>query len=126
MTGGKLGGRPAAEPSPNLSREITGEGFGASRPRARASTKQNLTPKYFVYDREQSSALRTTLRLILGAGVTPAEGSVKPTAGFTSGPSRGQDVGGAIGYGHDRAYGMADYAGRNQRRVDDCYVARAA
>ena len=34
-------------------------------------------------DREQSSALRTTLRLIPGAGVTPAEGSVKPTAGFT-------------------------------------------
>src|SRR5271154_2120737 len=34
-------------------------------------------------DREQSSALRTTLRLIPGAGVTPAEGSVKPNAGFT-------------------------------------------
>jgi hypothetical protein len=27
--------------------------------------------------------MRATLRLILGAGVTPAEGSVKPTAGFT-------------------------------------------
>src|SRR5271163_5116205 len=38
---------------------------------------------YFYGDREQSSALRTTLRLIPGAGVTPAEGSVKPTAGFT-------------------------------------------
>ena len=37
----------------------------------------------FISDREQSSALRTTLRLIPGAGVTPAEGSVKPTAGFT-------------------------------------------
>ena len=36
-----------------------------------------------LFDREQSSALRATLRLILGAGVTPAEGSVKPTAGFT-------------------------------------------
>ena len=34
-------------------------------------------------DLEQSSALRATLRLTLGAGVTPAEGSVKPTAGFT-------------------------------------------
>ena len=34
-------------------------------------------------DREQSSALRATLRLLLRAGVTPAEGSVKPTAGFT-------------------------------------------
>jgi hypothetical protein len=33
--------------------------------------------------REQSSALRATLRLTLGAGVTPAEGSVKPIAGFT-------------------------------------------
>src|SRR5271156_681672 len=39
-------------------------------------------------DREQSSALRATLRLIPGAGVTPAEGSVKPTAVFTFGDDR--------------------------------------
>jgi hypothetical protein len=31
---------------------------------------------------EQKGVL-AILRLILGAGVTPAEGSVKPTAGFT-------------------------------------------
>jgi hypothetical protein len=31
---------------------------------------------------EQSSALRATLRLTLGAGVTPAQGSLKPTVGF--------------------------------------------
>jgi len=34
-------------------------------------------------DREQSSALRATLRLTPGAGVTPAEGGVEPTAGST-------------------------------------------
>jgi hypothetical protein len=33
-------------------------------------------------DREQSSALRATLRLILGAGVTPAQGGAEPTEGF--------------------------------------------
>jgi len=37
----------------------------------------------WIYVTEQSSAPRATLRLIPGAGVTPAEGSVKPTAGFT-------------------------------------------
>src|SRR5271156_4420533 len=35
-------------------------------------------------DRERSSALRATLRLTVGAGLSPAEGSVKPTAGFTA------------------------------------------
>src|ERR1700693_1060616 len=52
---------------------------------------QNLTPNPFprrkwnrIYaDREQSSALRATLRLTPGAGVTPAEGGVEPIAGST-------------------------------------------
>ena len=35
-----------------------------------------------IYVREQKGVL-AILRLLLGAGVTPAEGSVKPTAGFT-------------------------------------------
>ena len=35
----------------------------------------------FITDREQSSALRATLRLILGAGVTPAQGGAEPTEG---------------------------------------------
>ena len=35
----------------------------------------------FYSDREQSSALRATLRLIPGAGVTPAQGGTEPTGG---------------------------------------------
>src|SRR5271155_4288089 len=53
--------------------------------RERALLGREAAPHLGFYcDREQSSALRTTLRLIPGAGVTPAEGSVKPTAGFTT------------------------------------------
>src|ERR1700689_183237 len=53
------------------------------RQRTRAPGQWKREPELRFYsDREQSSALRTTLRLIPGAGVTPAEGSVKPTAGF--------------------------------------------
>src|SRR5271155_5292243 len=52
--------------------------------RERALLGREAAPHLGFYcDRKKSSALRTTLRLIPGAGVTPAEGSVKPTAGFT-------------------------------------------
>jgi hypothetical protein len=59
--------RPAAGPS----RKVTGEVNSAPlRPPPEETSEQN--------------GVLAILRLILGAGVTPAEGSVKPTAGFTS------------------------------------------
>src|ERR1700675_1203160 len=62
---------------------------GGSPPLSRvcSSSRAGRGPE-FNLDREQSSALRATLRLILGAGVTPAEGGVEPTAGSTFGDDR--------------------------------------
>ena len=57
---------PAAAPAGLLSRKITGEVIPA------ASSPE---------EPEQNGVL-AILRLVLGAGVTPAQGSMKPTVGF--------------------------------------------
>ena len=60
-------------PAPNLTPSLEGRGTIAIERNVSTSPKRTL---------EQNGVL-AILRLILGAGVTPAEGSVKPTAGFT-------------------------------------------
>jgi hypothetical protein len=59
---------PAAAPAGFLSRKITGEVKRTAPPAPNPSNRDEVPHLSF---------------LVLGAGVTPAEGSVKPTEGFT-------------------------------------------